>query len=294
MFTIMLTWNKLKEILHNKNQGVDYSVVKSLLRNKVLYLAGLINVNLRNNEEWKELSRRRKLQLEALAEFSDVAERLGVRYVIVKTFKLFPYVPDDIDILILDSDMIYDIVSELIKKGFKVRSKGTLEITLTKVAFKTFVNLDIHSKMAAGEYVYYPSEILWQNARKVVINHARLNVASWDDECVLTIAHAIMKEFEVLASDILQFTLCKKKGYIKFEDLKRTGHVKTYEVFSRIYRMIVQENKTLPHRVSLIEVVLVYMYNVNHRVRAEKLKPIYELMSFPKAKGIKKLVYGMI
>jgi hypothetical protein len=290
----MLTWNKLKEILHNKNQGVDYSVVKSLLRNKVLYLAGLINVNLRNNEEWKELSRRRKLQLEALAEFSDVAERLGVRYVIVKTFKLFPYVPDDIDILILDSDMIDDIVSELIKKGFKVRSKGTPEITLTKVASKTFADLDMHSKMAAGEYVYYPSEILWQNARKAVINHARLNVASWDDECTITIAHAIMKEFEVPASDILQFMLCKKKGYIKFEHLKKTGHAKTYEVFLKIYKIVIQGNKVLPYRVPLIGVALAYIYNVSHRVHTEKLKPIYELISFPKAKGMKKLIYGMI
>jgi hypothetical protein len=93
----MLTWKTFSKILHGVNLSIDYPVVKSLLKNKILYLAGLINEELRHTEEWRELSRRRKLQLDALTEFAEVAESLGVRYVVIKTFKLFPYVPDDVE-----------------------------------------------------------------------------------------------------------------------------------------------------------------------------------------------------
>jgi hypothetical protein len=67
--------------------------------------------------------------------------------------------------LVLDKDIINDVVSKLAKRGFKIRSKGTPEVTISKVAYKTFVDLDIHFKIVAGEYTYYPSNIVWQNKR---------------------------------------------------------------------------------------------------------------------------------
>jgi len=288
----MLTWKTFREILNKENLEINYSHVKSLLRNEVLYLAGLVNDELRNTEEWGELSRRRELQLNALMEFVDVAEKLGVEYVVVKTFKLFPYIPDDIDILVLNSSRINDVVSELTKRNFKVRSKGTSEFTLSKVAHKTFADLDIHFKIAAGEYIYYPTELVWQNRRRMLIDGNKVNVASWEDECVLTIAHAIMKEFEILASDILQVMLCKKKGFIKSKHLKETGHVKTYGVFSGIFEKIIRNNELLPYRISLWEISLVYAYNIAHRIYFEKLKPLREIIAFPRARGIKKLVFA--
>ena len=290
----MLTWRMLSEILRNASWRVNYSLIESLRKNKVLYLAGLINEELRHTEEWRELSRRKKLQANALIEFVDIAENLGIRYVVFKTFKLFPYVPDDVDILVLDNDVINDVVLKLAKRGFKIRSKGTPEVTISKVAYKTFVNLDIHFKIAAGEYTYYPSNIVWQNKRRIVINGVKLNVVAWEDECIITMAHAVMKEFEVLASDILQFMLCKRKGYIIPERLERTGHLETYSIFSRIYKTVIQNNDALPYKIPLVEVALAYVYNIVNRIRTEGLRPVHELTRFPKARGIKRLVYRMV
>jgi hypothetical protein len=290
----MLTWRMLSEILRNASWRVNYSLIESLRKNKVLYLAGLINEELRHTEEWRELSRRKKLQANALIEFADIAENLGIRYVVFKTFKLFPYVPDDVDILVLDNDVINDVVSKLAKRGFKIRSKGTPEVTISKVAYKTFVDLDIHFKIAAGEYMYYPSNVVWQNKRRIVINGVKLNVVAWEDECIITMAHAVMKEFEVLASDILQFMLCKRKGYIIPERLERTGHLETYSIFSRIYKTVIQNNDALPYKIPLVEVALAYVYNIVNRIRTEGLRPVHELTRYPKARGIKRLVYRMV
>jgi len=290
----MLTWKIFEEILHGERKEVGNLTIRALLKNKVLYLAGLINNKLQNTEEWKELERRRKLQRTALAEFINIAEKVGARYVVVKTFKLFPYVPDDVDILILDKHMVNDIVAELAKRGFKVRSKGTLEITISKVANKTFADLDIHFKMAAGEYEYYPHEVIWQNSKKMEVDDIKLNVASWEDECIITLAHAIMKELEVLASDLLHVMICEKKGYIKRELLKSTGHVKTYEVFSKIRQRVIQNSEVLPYQIPLWITALTYLHNMNYRINAGKLKPVRELMEFPKAKSIRKLIVRLI
>jgi len=287
----MLTWKTLSKILCGVNLSIDYPMVKSLLRNKVLYLAGLINEELRHTEEWRELSRRRKLQLDALKEFAEVAESLGVRYVVIKTFKLFPYVPDDVDILILDHDRINDLVVELIKRRYKVRSKGTPEITLGKTASKTYVDLDIHHKIAAGEYIYYPTQLLWNNRRKITIDNVELYTDSWEDECIITMAHAVMKEFEILASDLLHTLLCKNRGLIKLEHLVKTGHIMTYKIFLKLQRLIISNNIGLPYKVPLWNVATLYTYHINHRMRYEGLKPVYELIRFPKAKGINKLLF---
>jgi len=288
----MLTWRAFREILRGENKEFENITIRALLKNKVLYLAGLVNDRLQSAKEWKELARRKKLQRSALIEFVDATEKIGARYVVVKTFKLFPYVPDDIDILVLDSQAIGDVVAELVKRGFKIRSKGTSEVTISKVACKTFADLDIHSKIAAGEYSYYPIELIWRNSMKVTVDGVRLNVASWEDECIITMAHAIMKEFEILASDLLHVMLCEKKGCIKYELLEATGHVKTYEVFSKIRQRIIQNNEVLPFKIPLWVAALLYVYNMKHRIGAEKLKPVRELMEFPKAKSVKKLIFG--
>jgi hypothetical protein len=104
-------------------------------------------------------------------------------------------------------------------------------------------------------------------------------------------AHAVMKEFEILASDLLHTLLCKKRRVIKLEHLVKTGHIMTYKIFSKLQRLIISNNIDLPYKVSLWNVATLYTYHINHRMRYEGLKPVYELIRFPKARGINKLLF---
>jgi hypothetical protein len=257
----------------------------------VLYFAGLVNATIRNSSEWLELERRRNLQLQALKEFAEISEKMGLKYVVIKTFKLFPYVPDDVDILILNNDDVWnDLIAELIAKGYSIRSIGTSEMTVRKVRFFTYVDLDIHHKVAAGEYVYYNNDNLWRNRRELKIGDVKLPVASWEDECLLTISHAVMKEFEVLASDLLQVLLGQRKGYIKLDYFHENGHLETYRVFIRSQRRIISKGLSLPYRIPIWEVLHAYVHHLNHRLKRESFSPLKELIQFPKARGIKKLL----
>jgi hypothetical protein len=288
--SIPLSWKMLTEVLSSHDRYINYPIIQALLKNKVLYFAGLVNASIRSSSEWQELARRRNLQLRALGEFAEVAEKMGIRYIVVKTFKLFPYVPDDIDILVLDYDRTNDLIERLVAKGYFIRSIGTPEITVRKVKLSTYVDLDIHHKMAAGDYIYYYNEELWRNRRELEIGCVRLLVPSWEDECLLTISHAVMKEFEVLASDLLHVLLCQTRGYIRPSHLYETGHMETYRVFMKTLRWVVLKEFGLPYRIPMVEVMHAYVHHLKHRLRREGLLPLKELMHFPRAKGIKRLL----
>jgi hypothetical protein len=285
-----LSWKMLIKVLAGHDQDITYPLVQALLKNKVLYFAGLVNALVRKSCEWQELARRRNLQLQALREFAEIAEKMGLRYVIIKTFKLFPYVPDDIDILVLDHGRRNDLIAKLTAKGYFIRSIGTPEITVRKVECSTYVDLDIHDRIAAGDYVYYYNEELWRNRRELEIGCAKLPVPSWEDECLLTIAHAVMKEFEVLVADLLHVLLCQRKGYIRPNHLHETGHLETYRVFMRSLKRAILKEFDLPYRIPMEEVMCAYIHHLNHRLRREGLLPLKELIRFPRAKGIKKLL----
>jgi hypothetical protein len=269
--------------------AVDDQIIHELIVNKVLYFAGLYNKKLQDTEDWQERKRRFMLQRDAIKEFAEIAEKLGLRYIIVKTFKLFPYVPDDVDILVMDTNLMSGVINELKKRGYFIRKIGTPEVTIRKVANKTYVDLDIHHKMAAGNFIYYDAFTLWLNRRKITIDGYQIYVPSPQDECVITIAHAVLKEFEILLSDFLQTYLCIKQNYIETNYLSLTGHIETYKLIQKKISLIVLDKIALPHRLQIWEVVNVYLHNLKHRMRRESYKPFLELVSSAGARGIKKV-----
>ena len=270
-------------------EAVDDQIKHELIANKVLYFAGLYNKKLQETEEWQERKRRLMLQRDAIKEFAEIAEKLSLRYLIVKTFKLFPYVPDDVDILIIDANLMSGVINELKKRGYFIRKIGTPEVTIRKVANKTYVDLDIHHKMAAGNYIYYDAFTLWQNHKKITIDGYQIYVPSPQDECVITMAHAVLKEFEILLSDFLQTYLCIKQNYITPNYLTLTGHIETYRLIQKKISLTFLDKIAFPHRLKIWEVVYVYLHNLKHRMRREGFKPFLEFVSSAGARGIKKV-----
>jgi len=285
---VSLTLTEFIKVLKNEIQ-LSREIKQGLIANKILYLAGLYNRDLQRSEEWQERERRRRLQSISIGEVVEVAEKFGIRYLIVKTFKLFPYVPDDIDILLLDFNQRDLLIKELLQRGYFIRKVGTPEITLRKVANNTYVDLDIHHKMAAGNYVYYDSEILWRNRRKMHLNDYEVYTTSQQDECILTIAHALMKEFEILLSDFLQVYLCVKLNYMDTRYLAVVGHRRTFELFSHKIKYILSNEIALPYRLHVWEAVDIYLHNVRQRIKKDQMKVLIELISSLESKGLAKI-----
>ncbi|MEM2703345.1 MAG: hypothetical protein QXR45_09305 [Candidatus Bathyarchaeia archaeon] len=276
------------------------SIIEIARLNKVLYQLGQLFPEVQKSGEWLEVSKRRAAQMEELIKFNGAANRVGLRYVVVKTFKFPSYVPDDIDILVHPNSrhLIWDLISILIDKyGYFLRSKGTTEVTVRKPMYGTYVDFDVHGDLGAGPYVYLDTWIVFENSISIELRGESIPAVNQKFEFIICVAHAIMKEFELTLADILTFLYLYPymKGVGISKLTKNVGLKNATHAFWRLSQSLVEDilrgkNITLPYRIPLYLTIPAYIENTAYRMRSSGLKPLKNLLSFPRAKGIKKLI----
>jgi len=276
------------------------SIVKIARANKVLYQLGELFPEVQKSSEWLEVSKRRVAQMEELMRFNEAANEVGLRYVVVKTFRFPGYVPDDIDILVHPNSrhLIWDLISILINRYvYFLRSKGTTEVTIRKPVHETYVDFDVHADLGAGPYVYLDAWVVFENSVSIELRGESIPAVNQKFEFIICAAHAIMKEFELTLADILTFlhlyTSIKEAEILKVA--KNTGLKNATHAFWRLSQSLAEDiflgkNITMPYRIPLYLTIPAYIENAACRMRFSGFKPLKDLLSFPRAKGIKKLI----
>ncbi|MEM1673035.1 MAG: nucleotidyltransferase family protein [Candidatus Korarchaeota archaeon] len=275
-------------------------VIRIAKNNKVLYQLGMLFPEIRKSNEWNEISKRRYAQVEELIKFNELANKLGFKYAVVKTFRFPGYVPDDIDILVHPDSRhsIWDFISLLVERyGYFIRSRGTTEMTIRKKLCGTYVDFDIHTNLAAGPYIYLDARLVFDNLITIKLKQENIPTVHQKLEFVICAAHSIMKEFELTLADILTF-LYLYSPMNETEILrtaKQVGLTNAVSSFCRLSQIIVKnllQGKTinLPYRIPLYFILHAYVENISYRAKFHGFKPIMDLLSFPRARGIKKLI----
>jgi len=273
---------------------IPRSLIEFAKRNKMLYLLGLYDERIRLTENWNELDCRRKEQAKAITEVAEIAEKLSIPLLIVKTFKPFVYVPDDIDILILEERSVRSLVYALFERGYLIRKRGTPEITLRKVNKNTFVDLDIHTKLASGPYEYIDKYYLWRRRRHVRIRDVLVFTPNEVDELLITAAHAVMKELSITMADVLHILSINKTRLIAASDQSKMIGLSTALIYIlNLARRVIQalskqhmHNIVFPAKVPLFIVAQAYRENLMYRYKAHAIRPLREMLSMPSSKGI--------
>jgi len=291
---------KLIELEHIPKALIEYA-----RENKVLYVLGLYDDRVRKTEAWMELKRRHIAQKESIIEVMELAEKLGIRVLVVKTLKLFNYVPDDVDLLVIDDENLQLFVDELLERGYFLRKKGTPEVTLRRVTSNTYVDLDIHTKMGAGPYEYIDKHYLWQRRVYIKLDYGDIAAPNDIDELLITAAHAVLKEFKVTLADIIHVlslpSLNKKAIHEATLQAKGIGLSKPLKYLLRLaYQTALPSLKErkqhdintseFPCKVPMPIIVSAYLENLRYRLRAHRLRPVKELTMIPSSKGIRALL----
>ena len=271
--------------------------------NKVLFLLGHYNDRIRKTNEWVMLNRRYREQLRSIVDVIDLAERLGIDILIVKTLKPFRYAPDDIDILVIEESNLYMFLNHLRKQGYIVHKKGTPEVTLRKIINNIIIDLDIHAKMGAGPYEYIDRHYLWRRRIYKNIYNRKIPVPNEVDELLITAAHAIMKEFMILLADVIH-VLSLNKLIIK-EAKKQSAIIGLSQALRSLLTLSYNSIKyflhcgyldkhiqylNFPVKVPLQTIISSYRENFMFRLRTQRLKPISELIRMPTLKGTSTLL----
>jgi len=288
----------IKSLVLGRPLSINYvkpEMISMAKINKVLYQLGLYDERIRQRDDWQELYRRRAEQRRAIAEIAAIAETKRIDLMIVKTFKPFDYVPDDIDVLVIDENAVGDLVQELVRRGYRIRKVGTPEITLRIIANKTFVDIDIHDKLGAGFYEYIDKHYLWRRRETVEIDGVRIAKPNSVDELLITAAHAVLKELKIILADVLHVIISSKNDVLReaLMQSRKVGLSKALRFLERVSALALQMPKNkreirlkFPLNVPPHVIFMAYLENLKHRVEIEGMKPLKELAKTPSSKGI--------
>jgi len=273
----------------------NLNLVKWAKMNKVLYLLGKVNSDIQRHWRWQEQRKRYYLYLKVIPNIIQFLNSLGIRGLIVKTIKPFEYVPDDIDILIIngDSEALETVVQELKRLGYFVRQRGTPEVTVRTYINGMYVDLDIHTKMAAGPYEYIDKYYLWRRRKYLDINGVKVPIPSEPDNLIITATHAIMKEFKILLADILHYLYLDESIVREASDISKSLGLSTalqYLIYlaKRTIMQIIARRAlpVFPSKIPVHVVLSSYLENLNVRLVNQGIQPLKEIFLFPSSKGI--------
>lgn len=142
--------------------------------------------------------RRRKAQLKALRMLIEIQEKYGIELMIFKTLKPFNYVPDDIDVL-LRYERDLKILSQTLRDfGFRLVKVGTPEVVYRKIECGTYVDLDVHTRMAIGYLNIFKVEDLWASHAHEIHDLGdgyKIRKLSEKYEIVREAAYSLLKDF---------------------------------------------------------------------------------------------------
>ncbi len=180
--------------------------IKFAISNKVfpLFYEGCLKYGIHLPEDANVLMRmyekRRKMQLEAIKHLLEIRERYGIELMFFKTFKPFRYVPDDVDILLRNEKDLSLLINILKNKNYFIAKIGTPEIVLRRIERGTYVDLDIHTRLAVGHLDLFRSENLWRSQAYEIIEIGdgyKAPKLSEEYEVVREAAYSLLKDFNL-------------------------------------------------------------------------------------------------
>jgi len=170
-------------------------------------------------------------------------------------------VPDDIDILLRYREHLEIVISLVGDKGYKLLKIGTPEVVVRKTWNGTYVDIDIHTSIAAGHLLLLKTENLWRSfTYKVVGDGYKIPVLSDRYEVVREAAYSLLKDFMISVPGFY----CGINAIIR-EDLDAV-------------RRIAEEENLLPH----VDLFLEVAHSIANGLFGSEAKPFpYEKRNIP-------------
>ncbi|MCW3995290.1 MAG: nucleotidyltransferase family protein [Candidatus Bathyarchaeota archaeon] len=155
--------------------------------------------------------RRYEQTLELTAHTATLFDKYGIRYVLFKTLKPFPYVPSDIDILLLSKSDLRKAFVVLKERQCKVLDKDIYGMTIESPMYQ--INLDLTTEIAVSGLVYIDKTQLYKSISQVKVKDVEVQTLAPHVDMVVSAAHSMYKEQMYLLSDY--YTLALSLKYFK-------------------------------------------------------------------------------
>ena len=194
------TYIILKALESKHVSGSLSELIEHARLNKIL-LYFLRELGIEGDVRDKEESRF-KFFIKSLSEVVSILSKFDKGYTFFKLLKPIDYVPADVDILINNS-ILHDLVRAYLRNGFTLSVIEPYTITLTKGSFI----VDLYTYPSLGNIVFMDSSILFEHTTKRSIYGYEVITLEEYAEAVVTLMHALVKEWIFTLNDY--FTISK-------------------------------------------------------------------------------------
>lgn len=192
------------EAFHNLNEGLLLRLFPLAIKNKVplLFLERAINIcpgskSLRNL--YQAYLKKSRLALSLVREINEILNQVQIDYVLFKTFKPFPFVRIDVDIIFFTRKELRRAWHALRSQGYNLAGYGAFSITLYSP--KHNMNIDLHLEIAVSRLVYIDKQLLQDYITEFNMDGDRIPVLEPSATLATVIAHSLYKEQMFTISD---------------------------------------------------------------------------------------------
>ena len=196
--------NPRTEFFHDLNEDLLLRLFPLAIKNKVplLFLERAINI-CTESESLKNLYQayleKSRLALSLVREINRILNQAQINYVLFKTFKPFPFVRIDVDIIFFTLEDLEQACYALRSQGYNLAGYGAFSITLYSP--KHNMNVDLHLEIAVSRLVYINKQLLQDYVTEVNMDGDRILVFEPSATLATVIAHSLYKEQMFTLSD---------------------------------------------------------------------------------------------
>ena len=196
--------NPRTEFSYDLNEDLLLHLFPLAIKNKVplLFLERAINI-CTDSKSLKDLYQayleKARLALSLVKEVNRILSQTQINYVLFKTFKPFPFVRTDVDIIFFSREDLKQACYTLRSQGYKLAGYGAFSITLFSP--KHNMNIDLHLEISVSRLVYINKQLLQEYVTEVNMDGNRIPVLGPPATLATVIAHSLYKEQMFTLSD---------------------------------------------------------------------------------------------
>jgi len=283
--------------LASENKILHYALTKVIEDNCLGMKSGArdLLVRLKKNEDRKLL----KLQktIEALDEILE-----GEEYLLLNTYKYYPYVTHDVDIVVKDLRRVKKLMRSA---GFTFIAEHQYpRMPGIQYRKEDLLVADISERIAWGSISVMDNELLWEEDRKVAIGDVEVRLPSIEGELLYIIAHMNFQFYKITLFDmflIYRWATMANWALMSMQANKYGWFGAFYDTISILngfHRTLYDEpcpmEKVIPS-VAQTQIQLPYIPSCSHVVRALMEKGLLNLVKFPSylLDRLEKTSYGL-
>lgn len=191
-------------------------------------------------------------------------EQEGIRLLPIKTFLQFPYVDDDLDIVLVDNERIAECREMLSRNGYHyLKSRSSLRepkkrFYLPRGGDKKGVRIHLHFAVSWNGVDYLDIKRVWQRRKSIKVQGYKIPIPSTEDEILIMAAHAVHENRYILLGEMLQLKFLVGEKDIDWNYIMKSAEENNW--LAGLYLFLALSNK-ISTKISCTEVVPEWFLN---------------------------------